>query len=316
MTNEAGLSGQEFRKKSATFRTTSVLDAPERPEYLLRMKHGMLRILGVLWLAVVFPCIASAKETPAQVRKVDGIPYYPAETKVEDPEKRCLVDLRLPENANNFPTLVWFHGGGLTGGKRDFPPFEGSGVALVSAGYRLAPPAKCPDFLTDAAAAVAWTLKHIGDYGGDPKRIFIGGHSAGGYLSAMVAMDPKWLAAQGLSNKQLAGVIPVSAQVTTHFHVKELLGIKADPLVPMIDEYAPLHFVSKDLPPICLITGERKLDWPCRVEENELLFATLRKLGHPAVEFHENKDLDHNTVTQAAAKTMPEFIARVSAKAP
>lgn len=268
---------------------------------------------GMMWLVIG---MAAAKETPELVRKVDGISYHADEQKVDDPEKRCFIDMRLPENVKDFPTLVWFHGGGLTGGTRDFPAFEGKGVALVSAGYRLAPPADCPDFLTDAAAAVAWTLKHISEYGGDPKKVFIGGHSAGGYLSAMVAMDPKWLAAQGLSNKQIAGVIPVSAQVTTHFHVKELRGIQGDPLVPVIDEFAALHFVSKDLPPICLITGDRRIEWPCRVEENELMAATLRKLGHPAVEFHENKDLDHGTVTQAAAKIMPGFIQRVSTKTP
>lgn len=267
--------------------------------------------LGMMWLVMG---IAAAKEKPAELRKVDAISYYATEQKVEDPDKRCFIDMRLPENAKDFPTLVWFHGGGLTGGKRDFPAFEGKGVALVSAGYRLAPPADCPDFLTDAAAAVAWTLKHISEYGGDPEKVFIGGHSAGGYLSAMVAMDPKWLAAHGLSHKQLAGVIPVSAQVTTHFHVKELRGIQGDPLVPVIDEFAALHFVSKDLPPFCLITGDRKLDWPCRVEENEFMAATLRKLGHPDVEFRENKDLDHNSVMRAAGRIMPEFIARISSK--
>lgn len=276
--------------------------------------RGRKTIRAWLVIAVCVLNFAAAKETPELVRKVDGISYHGADKKVEDPDKRCFLDMRLPKNAKDFPTLVWFHGGGLTGGKRELPAFEGKGVALVSAGYRLAPPADCPDFLTDAAAAVAWTLKHISDYGGDPKKVFIGGHSAGGYLAAMVAMDPKWLAAHGLSNKQLAGVIPVSAQVTTHFHVKELRGIQGDPLVPVIDEFAALHFVSKDLPPVCLITGDRKLDWPCRVEENEFMAATLRRLGHPSVEFHENKDLDHSTVMRAAGKMMPEFITRVSSK--
>ncbi len=132
----------------------------------------------MMWLVIG---MAAAKETPELVRKVDGISYHADEQKVDDPEKRCFIDMRLPENVKDFPTLVWFHGGGLTGGTRDFPAFEGKGVALVSAGYRLAPPADCPDFLTDAAAAVAWTLKHISEYGGDPKKVFIGGHSAGGY---------------------------------------------------------------------------------------------------------------------------------------
>jgi acetyl esterase/lipase len=220
--------------------------------------------------------------------------------------------LRLPENVRNFPTLLWFHCGGLTGGQREFPKFEGKGVALVAAGYRLSPQAKCPEFIEDAAAAVAWTVKHIAEYGGDPKKVFVGGHSAGGYLTLMTGMDPKWLAAHDLTPRSLAGLLPVSAQVTTHFHVKELRGIKGNPLQPMIDDFAPLQFVSKDLPPICLILGDRRIEFKCRVEENELFYATLRNLEHPDVEFHELKDLDHGTVSQGAAKLMPVFIERIS----
>ena len=99
--------------------------------------------------------------------------------------------------------------------------------------------------------------------------------------------------------------------MTTHFHVKEARGDKRPGLVPVIDDFAPLHFVAKDLPPICLITGDRRIEWPCRVEENELFSATLKKLGHPEVEFHELADLDHGTVTKGAAAVMPGFIRRI-----
>ncbi len=286
----------------------SVLDAAGVAKYPGFMKTG-LQWLGVLWLVMG---MAMARETPGEDRKVEGIAYHAADKKVEDPEKRCVLDLRIPGKAKGFPTLVWFHGGGLTGGNREFPKFDGRGVALVAAGYRLSPQAKCPEFIEDAAAAVAWTLAHIAEYGGDPEQVFVGGHSAGGYLALMIGMDPKWLAAHSVSNRRLAGLIPVSAQVTTHFHVKELRGHKADRLVPVIDEFAPLHFVSKDLPPICLITGDRRIEWPCRVEENELFHATLRQLGHPAAEFHEIKDLDHGTVPRGAARILPDFIQRTT----
>jgi acetyl esterase/lipase len=251
---------------------------------------------------------ALAKEAPP----LEGVAYYPADTPIADPDNRCVLNIRHPAAQPGFPTLVWFHGGGLTTGKREFPDFIGQGVALVAAGYRLSPQAKCPDFLTDAAAATAWTIKNISRYGGDPGKVFIGGHSAGGYLAAMLAMDPKWLKPHGLTHSSLAGFIPVSAQVTTHFHVKELRGIPGPPLLPVIDDFAPLHFVSKDLPPICIITGDRRIEFKCRVEENELLVATLRNLDHPDVEFHELKDLDHGTVTRGAARLMPVFIERIS----
>jgi hypothetical protein len=128
----------------------------------------------------------------------------------------------------------------------------------------------------------------------------------------MVGEDPKWLAPYGLSPDSLAGLLPVSAQVTTHFHVKELRKIEGPSLVPVIDEFAPLHFASKDLPPICLITGDRRIEFKSRVEENELFYITLKNLEHPEVEFHEIKDLDHGTVVKGAAPIMPVFIERIS----
>jgi len=263
----------------------------------------------------ISPCVlaqkAPASPAPA-IREVKNIPYYnPEGGNGADPEKRCFLDLKLPADKKGFPTLVWFHGGGLTGGNRDFPQFQGQGVALVSAGYRLSPQVPCPVFIKDAAAAVAWTLKNIESYGGDPKKVFIGGHSAGGYLALMVGMDPHWLKAFDASPSSLAGLLPVSAQVTTHFHVKELQGNKEPSLVPVIDQYAPLRFASKDLPPICLVTGDRHIEFKSRVEENELFYITLKNLGHPAVEFHELKDLDHNTVTRGAAPLLPAFITQV-----
>lgn len=279
------------------------------------MKHLKTLVLASA-LAMGFPAYAQepaiAPAAPAAVKNVTGISYQPVGADIVDPEKRCVLDLKLPPNKQNFATLIWFHGGGLTGGNREFPQFQGEGVALISAGYRLSPQVPCPVFIEDAAAAVAWTLKNIASHGGDPKKVFVGGHSAGGYLALMVGMDGKWLQPHGLAPSALAGLLPVSAQVTTHFHIKELRKIPGPSLVPVIDEFAPLHFASKDLPPICLITGDRRIEWPCRVEENQLLFATLTKLEHPAVEFRELPDLDHGTVPRGAAAVLPVFIDRVS----
>lgn len=268
-----------------------------------------MNVFQILILACLLAVgMASAKEAPP----LRAIPYYPAGKNIEDPENRCQVDLKLPENEHGFATLVWFHGGGLTGGNRDFPKFEGKGVAFVSAGYRLSPQVPCPVFIEDAAAAVAWTIQHIAEYGGDPKKVFIAGHSAGGYLALLVGMDARWLKPYGLAPSDIAGLIPVSAQVTTHFRVKELVGIHGDSLVPVIDDLAPLRYVSKDLPPICLITGDRRIEFKCRVEENDLMFSTLKNLGHPDVEFHELEDLNHGTVTNGAARIMPPFISRIA----
>lgn len=266
---------------------------------------GLVLLLGIT--------MASAEDRPAtpESTELNAIPYYSdkALKKADDYQrKQCQLDLYYPTNTPGFATVIWFHGGGLTSGTRAFPNLKGQGIALVSVSYRLSPQGKLPCFLEDAAAAVAWTLRNIEKYGGDPKKVFVSGHSAGGYLTAMIGMDPRWLAAQGVSNKQLAGLIPVSAQVTTHFEVKKLRGDKGDQFRPIIDEYAPLYYAAADLPPICLVTGDRRIEFPCRVEENDFLAASLRKLGHPHVEFYEMGGLNHGTVCEGSVVLIREFV--------
>nr|WP_298717771.1 alpha/beta hydrolase [uncultured Steroidobacter sp.] len=220
------------------------------------------------------------------------------------------LDVYYPKGTKGFATLVWFHGGGLTGGNRYFPNLKDQGIALVAASYRLAPKAQPPAYIEDSAAAVAWVLKNIERYGGDPKQVFVAGHSAGAYLATMIAMDPKWLAAHKVSNQSLAGVIPVSGQMTTHFTVKSQRGDKGPQLRPIIDEYAPLYHAANEFPPMCLIVGGREIEFKSRVEENELMAVTLRNLGHKNVEFYEMAGLDHGTVEQGAMIIIRGFMQR------
>jgi len=242
-----------------------------------------------------------------------NIPYYNENdlTNADDYQKeQCKLDLRYPTNKTGFATVVWFHGGGLTGGRRSFPRLEVPEIAVAAVGYRLSPKGKLPSFLEDAAAATAWVIKNIEQYGGDSNKVFVSGHSAGGYLTAMIGMDPKWLAARGVSNNQLAGLIPVSAQVTTHFRVKKLRGDTGPEYRPIIDEYAPLYYSSSNLPPICLILGDRRIEYKNRVEENALLAISLSNLHHRCVEFYEMGGLNHGTVGEGGMVVLREFIKR------
>lgn len=270
----------------------------------------------LLLCALALPAICSAQGEPTYETRKDISYHEGAALEAEDAYQKeiCKLDVRAPAGGKDLPTIIWFHGGGFTGGSRNFPAVKDPKAVLVSASYRLSPKGEFPCFLEDGAAATAWTIRHITEFGGDPKKVFVGGHSAGGYLALMIGLDPKWLAPYQISNKSLAGLIPVSAQVTTHFHVKKLRGDTGEALRPLIDEYAPLYYASKDLQPILLITGDRKIEYKSRVEENDLFAISLKNLGHPDVEFHELPGLDHGTVAKGAGPFIMPFVERVSAR--
>jgi acetyl esterase/lipase len=273
------------------------------------MRFRCAVLLG--FVSVLAGFTAWAEPVPAKLEygTDNAISYY-SEARDEYQKEHCKLDVYYPKGTKGYATVVWFHGGGLTAGARYFPNLKDQGIALVAVSYRLAPKAQTPGFLEDSAASVAWVLRNIERYGGDPNKVFVAGHSAGAYLASMIAMDPKWLAAQRLSHRQLAGVIAVSGQMTTHFTVKKLRGDDSPSLRPIIDEFAPLYHAGKDLPPICLIVGGRAIEFQSRVEENELMAVTLRNLGHAAVEFYEMAGLNHNTVEQGAVIVIPGFIQR------
>lgn len=275
------------------------------------------RLLGLALLATLPAAPILLAQTPAATTyKTETEIYYHDDPVSSSPDayqrKQCRLDIHYPDNLQGYSTLIWFHGGGLVKGRRNFPPLRDKGIALVAVGYRLEPEGRYPDFLEDAAAATAWTLENIGRRGGDPGKVFIGGLSAGGYLAAMVGMDERWLEKHGRSHRELAGIISVSGQATTHFNVKKWLGDTGPRYRPIIDENAPLYHVRNDVPPVCLIVGDRNLDLPARVEENALLAASLKSLRHPWVDFHELQGFNHSTIPAAAHLLIPGWIKRVS----
>lgn len=221
--------------------------------------------------------------------------------------ERCRLDIQYPENATNATTVVWFHGGGLTGGERTLPqPLLNRGIIAISASYRLSPAAKAPAYIEDAAAAVAWAFQNVKRYGGSDRRIFVSGHSAGGYLAMMVGMDPRWLKPHGLDPNQIAGLIPFSGQAITHFTIRAERGIPET--TPVIDDLAPLNHVRKDVPPILLITGDRELELYGRYEENAYLWRMFKLVKHPDVTLHELGGFSHGGMAEPAFPLLFGFI--------
>ncbi len=213
-------------------------------------------------------------------------------------KERCVLDIYYPEDVRGFSTIVWFHGGGIVSGEKEIPEgLKNKGFAVVSPNYRLSPKVKAPEYIKDAAAAVAWVIKNISDYGGSPDLVFVSGHSAGGYLASMIGLDKKWLKAFDVDANQIAGLIPFSGHTITHFTVRQEMGIEG--WQPIIDELAPVYHIRKDAPPLLLITGDRELELLGRYEENAYLMRMMKIIGHTQTNLFELDGYGHMMVEPA-----------------
>lgn len=212
--------------------------------------------------------------------------------------ERGVLDIHCPDNLKGVPVIIWFHGGGLRAGEKAFPKrLLNNGVCVVSPNYRLYPKIKAPAYIEDAANAVAWVLKNISKYGGDPQKIIVSGHSAGGYLALMVGMDIKWLAKHNVNANKLAELVPFSGHTITHFTVREERGIKGEQ--PIIEALAPLFYVRNDAPPVTLITGDRELELLGRYEENAYFYRMMKVNGHDSTQIIELDGYGHDMVEPA-----------------
>lgn len=262
-----------------------------------------------MWLVVPLAAMAAGLQASDSPVKVD-IPYRTGEALTSYEKERCRLDLYLPPAdpaapVQAFPTLVWLHGGALTGGVKSDPTvaavarhFASSGIAVAAVNYRLSPMAKYPAYLEDTAAAFAWVKQNIQTHGGNPSQVFLGGHSAGGYLALMVGLDATWLKAHGLETSAIAGLVPVAGQTLTHYSIREERGLPKEQIIA--DAAAPLHHVRKDAPPMLILYAEK--DMALRREENELLAAALRAAGHPGTTLRMIPGHDHGSVGNDLAK--------------
>lgn len=258
---------------------------------------------------------AAFAQTPAAIRYTTkrDVAYRIGADLPEYARQRCKLDVYYPSTPN-FATVVWFHGGGLRAGKRFVPEqLEDQGIAVVAVDYRLSPQAQSPAYVEDAAASVAWTFHHIAELGGDPDRIFVSGHSAGGYLTSMVGLDKRWLAKHDIDADRIAGLIPFSGQTVTHSTVRLERGIGE--FRPIVDDMAPLYHIRKDAPPLLLITGDRELEMRGRYEENAYLWRMMKLTEHPDVELYELDGYNHGQMAVPAHPLMLRFIQRISGDA-
>jgi acetyl esterase/lipase len=257
------------------------------------MKRNLLIIL------LAAGCLLTMAQQTAYTT-LENINYYPeSESKADEYIKeRCVLDLYYPAEKEGYPTVVWFHGGGLTAGNKSIPKeLKEQRMAVVAVNYRLYPKIKAPVYIEDAAAAVAWVFEHIEEFGGNPDLIFISGHSAGGYLTSMVGLDQKYLKKHDIDANHIAGLIPFSGHTITHFTVRKERGIEGTQ--PIVDDLAPLYHVRKDAPPLLLITGDREMEMMGRYEENAYMWRMMKVVGHPDTRLYEMDGYGHNMLAPA-----------------
>lgn len=251
-----------------------------------------MRYFVLLFTLLVFSHIAHAQQI--RYETIENISYVD-ETASDYAKEQCKLDVHYPASGENKPIVLWFHGGGLTGGTKEIPAFlKEKELVVVGVGYRFSPQVKVEDIIRDAAKATSFVFKNGAKYRGDTSNIFLSGHSAGGYLALMITLNKAYLKAEGVDADKLAGIIPFSAQTITHFTARNERGIKEEQ--PTIDELAPLFWVRKDAPSITLLTGDRELEMLGRYEENAYLKRMLSIVGHKHTTLLEFQGYNHGMV--------------------
>lgn len=176
----------------------------------------------------------------------------------EDPRQRLDVYLPGPA-ARPAAVIVFVHGGSWSDGSRSQYRFVGQdlaarGFVAVIPDYRLHPNGRWPRFVEDTAAALAWAVRHADEIGGDPRRVVLMGHSAGAYNAAMVALEPRWLAAHGMERNAIAGLVGLSGPYDflpfADSVTRRIFGHVPDPQATQ-----PVTVARAGAPPVLLIHG-------------------------------------------------------------
>ncbi|OYU15154.1 MAG: alpha/beta hydrolase [Alphaproteobacteria bacterium PA4] len=218
-------------------------------------------------------------------------------------DPRQQLDVYAPAGARAAPVIVFFYGGSWASGRRQDYDFAARALAargfvVVVPDYRLVPQVRYPAFVEDGAAAVAWTVANIAGHGGDPQRIATMGHSAGGYIAVLLALEPRWLAAAGAPGAIKAAVGLAGPYDFAPFKP----GGAADDAFghfPDIPATQPITHARAGAPPLLLLTGDE--DTTVLPRNVTVLAAAQQKLGSP-VETRTYPGIGHIGIILAMSK--------------
>lgn len=237
--------------------------------------------------------ILNAIEPRPDIRVEQGIAYG------KHPRQR--LDVYATRKPGGAPVIVFFYGGGWTGGDRSSHAFVGrrlanAGYVAVIPDYRLYPAVHFPAFVEDAAAAVAWARAAALRQGGDPARLYAMGHSAGAHMAALLALDSRYLARHGLVSRDLAGVIGIAGPYAFRH---EQFPRYAPIFGSAGDAARPAKLVFRAPPPLLLMHGEA--DTTVDIAHTRALAQAARGAGGRVV-LHEYEGVGHAGVLLALSR--------------
>ena len=236
----------------------------------------LVLMLALTACASVQPLYFSAVNHSVPVVPVSSVEYAPGQS----------LDVYRARGASGpAPVVLFFYGGTWRDGRREYYRFVGEslsrhGVLALVADYRKAPAHPFPAFMEDAASAAAWAKAHAAEFGGDPARIHLMGHSAGAHMVALLASDPRYLAARQLQPRDFASVIGLSGP----YDFLPITEVKVQRVFPDRErwpETQPVNFVDGDEPPFLLLHG--KSDRRVWDSNSERMAERLRAAGVPVL---------------------------------
>ncbi|MBX5493233.1 MAG: alpha/beta hydrolase [Chloroflexi bacterium] len=232
------------------------------------------------------------------------------------------LDLYVPAREEPVPMLLFIHGGAWSSGDKSEYGWLGvqlaqQGMLVAVANYRLSPAVQHPQHALDVAAAAAWLYRHGAEYGGDPQRLYLAGHSAGAHLVSLVALDSSYLAAAGISEPIVAGVAGFAGAA---YDIDARYA--STPLAPLFvpafgqdpsrwADAAPLRYVKPGAPPFLLVHG--LMDNQAPAASAQTFAAALQQQGVPTT-LYLLPQLDHFTALLTGITTLPTFVRNLSDK--
>jgi len=251
-----------------------------------------------------------------------------------DGHERHVLDIYSPKGAKNVPVVFWIHGGGWqTGDKTSVQikpqAFMDKGFVFVSTNYRLLPEVDMGTIIRDIAKSIHWVHDHISEYGGDPKRLLVMGHSAGAQLAAIVSIDERYLKAEGLNLSIIKACVPVDGDT---FDVPAIIEtaetrkrVHGEPPIKnghrekfgndpaKHRDYSAVYHVAsgKNIPPFFIL---HVANHPDTTAQAQRLGTVLKEAGIPVKVFgarettHNKVNADIGLPDDAATKALFEFL--------